>query len=217
MTENQERCLFTFLAISKPLFFIVIVMIGLMKDCCDDTDPLDRGDSMADYGVALHRSVNDSIGCGFRLIYGTVREVTSERLEEIRSRKHIQENFDKMSEDVLKHFNNSLLDVDIYDFSNIAKKYVLDKDIELNRIFINGKEKYDLYVGENKWFGDKSATWISTRTLQGIQWIGWHDIWREDTGNNRIYRYWKCTYPLTEKSTTDERFSHFSEDERIWD
>lgn len=213
----KENVVYVVLLIAKPLFFILLVMIGLMKDCCDDTDPLDRGDSMAKYGIGFHSSVNDSIGCGFRIVYATNRPVTPERLEEIKSRKHIQENFDKMSEDVLKHFNNSLLYVDIYDFTNIAKRYVLDEDLVMDQVFINGKEKYDLYVGENEWFGEKSAKWISMGTLQGIQWINRDDIRREDTGDNRIYRYWKCTYSLTRQSKTDERFSHFSEDERIWD
>ena len=139
----KENVVYVVLLIAKPLFFILLVMIGLMKDCCDDTDPLDRGDSMAKYGIGFHSSVNDSIGCGFRIVYATNRPVTPERLEEIKSRKHIQENFDKMSEDVLKHFNNSLLYVDIYDFTNIAKKYVLDEDLVMDQVFINGKEKYD--------------------------------------------------------------------------
>lgn len=43
----KENVVYVVLLIAKPLFFILLVMIGLMKDCCDDTDPLDRGDSMA--------------------------------------------------------------------------------------------------------------------------------------------------------------------------
>lgn len=214
--RTLDGIMFILILIGKPLLIVMIVMIGLMKDCCDDTDPLDRGDGTAKREIGFHSSVNDSIGCGFRLVYATVRNVTPERLEEIKGRKHIQENFDRMSADVLRRFNNSLLDVDIYDFADIAKRYVLDKDLELNQIFINGKAKYDLYVGENKWFGEKSATWIDMGTLQGIQWIDRDDIWMVRDKADRIYRYWKCTRPLTRQSKTDERFSHFSEDERIW-
>ena len=215
--RTLDDIVFILILIGKPLVIVLLVMIGLMKDCCDDTDPLDRGDSMAKREIGFHSSVNDSIGCGFRLVYATVRNVTPERLEEIKSRVHIKVNFDKMSEEVLKHFNNSLLYVDIYDFANIAKQYILDEDLELNQIFINGKEKYDLYVGENKLFGEKSAQWISPGTLQGIQWINRDDIWLRKNKDSRVYRYWKCTHPRARQSDTDERFSHFSEDERIWD
>lgn len=49
----KENVVYVVLLIAKPLFFILLVMIGLMKDCCDDTDPLDRGDSMAKYGIGI--------------------------------------------------------------------------------------------------------------------------------------------------------------------
>lgn len=205
----------TLLSISTPLFILLIVIIGIFKECTDDTDPLDYYDGNAKQEYVEFLKIHDSNCNGFRVTYSTVNAVTKERLAEIQSRKHIIEAFKRLEKDAVSYFKDNMLYTDIYDFADFAKKYDVDKDIQIHCIFIDGVEKCNLYIGENKkWLKEKSATWFNVNTEQGTQWINRDDIYR-NKGSKKTYRYWKCTNPLCGTSETDERFSHFSEDERI--
>ena len=59
------------------------------------------------------------------------------------------------------------------------------------------------------------ATWMHHGTEQGNQYLNADDINHCIPNGRRIYRYWKCRY-LLQTSDTDERFSHFTEEERLY-
>lgn len=71
-----------------------------------------------------------------------------------------------------------------------------------------------MYTGVNPEIKNP-ATWINPSTEQGVQYIDADDIYFRKQKSERVYRYWKC-YGNNSISTTDERFSHFSEPERLW-
>ena len=93
--------------------------------------------------------------------------------------------------------------------TNYPQSYILWQNI-----FIFGTEKQKLYVGKNPRIAN-SASWINPATEQGVQYINADDIYFRIEKGERVYRYWKC-HGNHSTSTADERFSHFSEDERLW-
>jgi hypothetical protein len=164
--------------------------------------------------VVEHLNVLDSTHNGFRVVYATKNNVTKVRLTEIQHRPHIIDAFSRLKTDAPVHFGGSLLYTDIYDFADFAVQYDSDPDIELHNIFVAGHEKSYLYIGKNTNI-DNPAQYFNFGTEQGIQYLKHDDIYYRRERKNRVYRYWKC-YGIHSISETDERFSHFSEDEKIW-
>lgn len=162
--------------------------------------------------VATIRVV-DSTYNGFRVTYATERAVSMPRLDEICSRGPLQASLRKLQCDAPIHFG-SLLQTNIYDFAAFAREYDCDPDVKMDRIYVYGKEKSELYIGPNPDI-ENSARWMNFGTQQGIQYINATDIYFRRRTENRIYRYWQCP-GLHSTSSTDERFSHFSEDDRLW-
>lgn len=203
----------TFLALAPKLFFLVIVIIMLLKECFGDKpDPMD--DSInASREIVEHLIVADSTRNGFRVIYATENSVTKERLEEIRNRPVILDAFKRLKVDAPLYFGN-MIETDIYDFAQFAIKYDSDPAIRIHNIFIYGYQKVEMYARPNPNIAN-CVTFINPNTDQGVQYLSHDDIYYHDGKNNRIYRYWKC-YGNNSTSSTDERFSHFSEDERLW-
>jgi hypothetical protein len=211
-SEGQYR-LMTLLVISPWLFIGLIVFIAIIKSCVEDEiDPID--DSIINSReVVEHLNVVDSTDNGFRVVYATKHNVTKKRLEEIQSRPHIKETFQRLKMDAPLHFGN-LLDTDIYDFADFAVQYDPDPAIELHNIFVCGYEKSNFYIGPNPKI-PHPALYFNSGTEQGVQYLNHDDIYFRRRKQSRIYRYWKC-YSIHATSSTDERYSHFSEEERLW-
>lgn len=196
------------------LFLGMIVLIGFVRSYVGPkVDPRDNS-YMKTFAIVDHVNVLDSSRNGFRVVYVTTQAVTDERLDEIRERENIRDAFYHMQKDALPHFGGSLLHTDIYDFAAFAKEYDQDDDIRIHNIFVSGFEKMKLYIGPNSNFRNP-AKWMDMGTEQGNQYLDSHDIYFRTTKDRRIYRYWKCMAPY-HISLTDERFSHFSEDERLY-
>ena len=191
---------------------ILVVIIGIIKSCIgDDIDPMDNS-IVKSREVVEHVIVTDSTYNGFRVVYATKNSVTQERLTEIKSRAHIRDAFERLKNEAPVHFG-SLLETDIYDFAEFAIGYDVDPDIHLHNIFIEGYEKCKLYIGPNPRI-ENPAVFFNAGTEQGAQYIGHKDIYFRRRKEDRIYRYWKC-YGIHATSSEDERYSHFSEDERV--
>lgn len=213
--QNESRIRILVLVKLCPWLFVgLLCLIAFVRDCSGPgIDPMDNS-YMKEFGIVDHVYVLDSTHNGFRVVYITTRPVTDERLHEIRQRDTIQEAFRRLQRDASIHFHGSLLYTDIYDFAAFARGYDVDADIKMHNIFVMGSRKMRLYIGPNPNI-ENSARWMNAGTEQGNQYLNSHDIYYRTTPDRRIYRYWKCRAPY-HISLTDERFSHFSEQERLY-
>ena len=216
ITNYQERQIRirAIASIVPTIFCMVIILISIVKQLTEPhVDPLDVGLDKIQR-IAAEAIVVDSMNNGFKAIYATVNDVTPARHTEIVGRPHIRERLDALKKDAPAHFGN-MLNADIYDFTIFVHRYHPDPDLVLHNVFVFGREKMNLYIGPNP--GIKNpATWIDHRTLQGVLYIGRKEISRCTSDSVRVYRYWKCRTPF-KQSETDEHFSHFSEDDRLYD
>lgn len=202
-----------FLSLLPWMLLILIVCIGLLKDCVSSVDPMDDSINRS-REIVRHLEVCDTTHNGFRVVYATTNAVTTERLEEIRSREPLNRAMDSLQDNAASYFGGSLLQTDIYDFAAYARGFDVDGGVRMHNIFVFGAEKQRMYLGKNPRI-ENPATWINPSTEQGVQYINSDDIYFRTKKEERVYRYWKC-YGNNSISTTDERFSHFSEDERLW-
>mgnify|MGYP000059635505 CR=1 FL=1 len=192
----------------------LVLIIGLARTCIPDgTDPIDNSINKS-VQVLEHLYVRDSRGNGFRVVYATSHAVTDGRFEEIRSRPAIRKAFGRLQRDAVARYNDDMLDVDICEFALFARRYDVDADITIHNIFVCGREKMNLYVRPNPGMPG-GATWMNMETEQGNQYLNATDVNYRIPAGGRIYRYWKCGF-LNEVSDTDERFTHFTEEERLW-
>lgn len=210
--EQQIRHKVIF-SLSPWIVLLFIIGACLLKDYLIRPDPMDDSINAA-REVVRHLEVCDTTRNGFRIVYVTSKAVTTQRLEEIRSRKPLNNAFDSLQHTAATYFGGTLLETDIYDFAAYALRFDVDNDVRMHNIFISGKEKQEMYARPNPKITN-AATWINSSTGQGVQYISSDDIYFRRKKTERVYRYWKCL-GNNAISTTDERFSHFSEAERLW-
>jgi len=209
--ENEYRTA-VLLKLVPVLFLLFIIFISIIKSCIGSAiDPLDDSINKSREIVSAFKVV-DSTYNGFDIVYTTKNAVTKERLEEIYDRPHIREAFQRLKTEAPAYFGN-MVETDIYDFADFAVRHDPDPAIEIHNIFIFGKEKMRIYSQHNPKI-ENCATWIDVSTLQGVQYLSRDDIYKRREKRRRIYRYWKCFFPY-DISAADERFSHFSEKQRI--
>lgn len=211
---EKEYLIFAIAASAKYIFIALIAIICMIK-CAfeEEIDPMD--DSInARIEIVDIVTVEDSIThTGFYVAYVTKKSVTNARLEEIRSRPHIRDAAKRLQEEAPRFFGGKLLDVDIYAFAEFAKDFDADPDIEMHGIFISGYTKEKLYAGHNPDLED-CCTLYNPNTQQGVLYIKRDDIYCSSSKSKKIYRYWKC-YGDNATSYADERFSHFTNKERL--
>ena len=215
MTKNKEAefRIATILAIYPWLIIILSVLLICVKDMVKPkVDAIDN-DIIVSTGVVRTFKVVDSTRNGFHVSYGTTRPVSSGRLLEIQSRTHLQENFKKLQREAPIHFG-SLVETDIYEFADFAIQYDCDKNVELKTIFVYGEQKTAMYVRPNPSLPN-FARWIDPSTRQGVQYLLKNDIYYRKHNGEKIYRYWQC-FGVRAISSIDERFAHFSEEERVY-
>lgn len=206
--EDRELKMIAILASMKFIFPALIILIGIFVSIFKEKPgPLDT--CLAETrDIVRHVSITDSTRNGFRVVYATRDAVCPKRLEEIQFRKNVWDGYRLIEKEIPLRFNNNLLDADIYDFLDVLLEYEIDPDIVVFNIFVEGKEKMNMYAKFNPDIYN-CATWIDRDTEQGVQYISEIDVkYRHE---RRCYRYWRCG----RTSNTDERFSHFSEIDRI--
>ena len=213
--SNEERLIRirVLSAIAPTILIVVVILFGLVKPLFEPhEDPLDVGIDKTRRLVTEAR-VTDSHNNGFRVVYTTSHDVTPARVAEIRSRRHIIDSIAKLKVEAPRHFGD-MLHTDIWEFTEFALRYDSDLEVLIHNVFVHGREKLNLYVGPNPAI-ENPAKWISSKTLQGALYITSEDILRHRSDSTKVYRYWSCRMPW-QWSDTDEHFSHFSEDERLY-
>ena len=214
--QKADNAVFVAAAIGPfGLLAVIVCLIGMVKCCV--TKPPDIAEESINKtpSVVEHVMVLDSTKNGFRVVYATSNPVTNERYEEICSRPNIKNGFERLKYEAPMYFGGSLLETDICDFALYAYQFPIDDDLRIHNIFVAGKEKMAFYVQPNPKLAN-CATWMDFSTEQGNQYLNYHDINCCIPNGKKIYRYWKCRY-LLQVSDNDERFSHFTEDERLFD
>lgn len=192
----------------------IICILGIAK-CCISKPPDTTDDNInKSTEIVEHVMVLDDTYNGFRVVYATAGAVTNEKYKDIYSRQSIKDGFRRLQYDAPNHFGGSLLDTDICDFALYVYRFHIDDDLRIHNIFVAGKQKMGFYVRHNPKLVD-CATWMNFATEQGNQYLNFHDINVYIPNGGKIYRYWKCR-PILQCSDTDERFSHFTEDERLF-
>lgn len=210
MNEDKKIIRWMILAkLSPVLFIMLIVFIGIVKECVSEEPDIERQNARQESIKDVY--VVDGGYNGFRIRYGTADKVTETEWGNILVADSIWQFEEQMQKDALVQFDD-LLHLDIYEFAQFAKNYG-HKDITMEYIFVSGPEKRNLYIGPNPKIKN-SAGWIDSNTSQGLQWIDHNDIYYYNGKGPKTYRYYKCPYPF-DTSATDERFSHFSEDQRV--
>ncbi len=121
------------------MLLILIICIGLLKDCIRSRDPIDDSINRSQE-VVRHLEVCDTTRNGFRVVYVTNDAVTVQRLNEIRLRQPLNRAFCKLKDSAAFYFGGSLLQTDIYDFAAYARQFDVDDDVRMQNIFIFGPE-----------------------------------------------------------------------------
>lgn len=192
----------------------IVIIVAFFKICfTHGPDPINESINKS-AEIVDHVMVLDSTKNGFRVTYATAEPVTNEKFIEIAARQEIKEGFERLKKEAPIHFGGNLLEADICDFALYAYRFHIDDDILIHNIFVAGKEKMDFYVRPNPNLPG-CATWMHHGTEQGNQYLNSNDINYYIPNGGRIYRYWKCRF-LLQSSDTDERFSHFTEEERLY-
>ena len=216
LRQKADNAVFIAAAIgNRGVLIAIVCIIGLVKCCITKPPDLSEESINKSADIIEHVMVTDSTNNGFRVVYATAEPVTNEKYDEICSRQSIKDNFKRLKHEAPRHFGGSLLETDICDFALYAYRFHIDSDVRIHNIFVAGKEKMEFYVRTNPKL-ENCATWMHFGTEQGNQYLNSYDINVCIPNGGRIYRYWKCPY-LLQVSDTDERFSHFSEDDRLYD
>lgn len=184
--------------------FIAIAAIGLFRSCAG----LDKIDIDNSYMVSRREYdrayIADSTLCGFELLWYTSKPVTDLRYDEIKSRKHIRESYQRLKREAPDHFNHDLINTDIYDFVEYAKSFDVDPDVRLVNIWVYGLEYRQLYQRPNENYPD-GWRWEDDNEF-GVLYLLENDIHPYNFEAPRKYRYWKCYVT----SLSDERFTHIT-------
>ena len=209
---RRQYRIMALLSIWQWLVLILIVVIGICVAVFSPRiDPIDDQATRNREFVTQIFVVDDKRN-GFRVQYITKQSVTKERLDEIQRRSSVRDSLDRLKRMAPLRFGNMLM-TDIYDFADFAIQFD-PADIRIHNIFVCGPDKEKLYVGENPRI-ENWAKWIHPGTLQGLLFLRSEDIYCNSAGWGKVYRYYKCQ-GIHQISETDEHFSHFSEDERIY-
>ena len=151
----------------------LIVLVGIaVAVFSPQEDPLDRS-AIKSRQLVTEIYVVDSTNNGFRVSYATINSVTRERFEEIRSRPAVRDSLSKLMEVAPRKFPD-MVHLDIYDFADFAKRFD-PADIRIHNIFVYGREKENMYIGDNPLIRNPARS-IDRRTAQGLLYIRDEDI-----------------------------------------
>lgn len=185
-------------------FLILIAVIGLFRSCMG-YDEIDIDNSYMVRRYMFRRTcVLDSVGNGYELLWYTTKHVTERRIEEIKTRQHIYDSYKKLEAEAADHFNHDMINTDIYDFVEWAKKYDIDSDVRLVNIWVCGRDYKELYRQPNSKFPEVHTPFVPD---MGILYLEEFDVYPYNPDFRRTYHYWKCDVT----SLTDERFNHVTE------
>ena len=211
LLEKGDRTVEGVLLIGCMPCFIVFVLIIAMFRSCMGYGKIDIDNSTMCRREMYDRAViKDSTGNGYELLWYTTNPVSERRYEEIKSRIHLDESYKKLKEEAAAHFNNDLINTDIYDFVKYAKTFDIDStDVRLVNVFIYGIEFEKLSQRPHKNYPDG---WEMLDDDDfGVLYLEEFDVYKRNNSALPCYRYWGC-YAT---SLYDERYTHITKSDRL--
>lgn len=206
----NKGCLLVGLIGGTTSMVILIIIIGLIKECVGPKeDPMDVS-IMKQRECYDRRYLTDSTGVGFELVWYTTKPVTPKRLKEIQTRDTIRKAQKQLLEQAPVYFNHNFFYTDIYDFAGYARKFDVDPDVRLVNLFVYGEMLERQYLQPNPNLPDACMEY-NFLTQQGILYLEECDIYPYNPDARATYRYWKCW----RTSKIDERYTHFTNAEYI--
>lgn len=212
MTKNRfltlldNGCAVVLLLGGTTSFLILIAVIGLFRSCMG-YDEIDIDNSTQVRRYEIHRAyVTDSTENGYELLWFTTNYVTQKRYEEILTRKHIFDSYQKLQAEAGAHFNNDLINTDIYNFVEWARRYDIDSDVRLTNIWVYGTEYKKLYRQPNLKFPEVHTPYSPDI---GILFLKENDVYPYNFESPQTYRYWQCDIT----SLSNERYNHVTEED----
>lgn len=206
----NKGCLLVGLIGGTTSMILLIAIIGIFKECVGPKeDPMDIS-IMKQRECYDRHIIEDSTGVGFELLWYTTKPVTPKRLDEIQSREPIRKAQRQLLQEAPGHFNHDFFHTDIHDFARYARQFDVDPDVRLVNLFVYGEKLKRQYLRPNPNLPD-ACTEYNSSTDQGILYLEEHDIYPYNPEAAPTYRYWKCR----QTSTTDERYTHFTNREYI--
>lgn len=194
-----------------PSFLILIGIIALFRSC------MGYGEIDIDNSTMLRRymydriNITDTMGNGYELLLYTTNAVSDKRYEEIKSRQHLRDSYKQLKAEAADYFDNDLLNTDIYDFVEYAKRFDVDScDVRLVNIWVYGSQYEALYQQPNSDFPLKIDQIDRINNL-GVLYLKENDVYPYNLTAPRTYRYWQCEAT----SLQDERYSHITEADQV--
>ena len=211
LLEKGDRAVEGILLIGCMPCFIVLILIIAMFRSCMGYDEIDIDNSTMRRREMYDRTViKDSTGNGYELLWYTTNPVSDRRYEEIKSRKHLDESYKKLKKEAAAHFDNDLINTDIYDVVKYAKTFDIDSaDVRLVNIFIYGSEYEKLYQRQHKDYPD-GWEMLDDDDFGGL-YLEEYDVYKRNNSALPYYRYWGC-YAT---SLYDERYTHVTRSDRL--
>ena len=194
-----------------PSFLILIGIIALFRSC------MGYGEIDIDNSTMLRRymydriNITDTMGNGYEILLYTTNAVSDKRYEEIKSRQHLRDSYKQLKAEAVDYFDNDLLNTDIYDFVEYAKRFDVDScDVRLVNIWVYGSQYEALYQQPNTDFPLKIDQIDKIHNL-GVLYLKENDVYPYNLTSPRTYRYWQCEAT----SLQDERYSHITEADQV--
>ena len=194
-----------------PSFLILIGIIALFRSC------MGYGEIDIDNSTMLRRymydriNITDTMGNGYEILLYTTNAVSDKRYEEIKSRQHLRDSYKQLKAEATDYFDNDLLNTDIYEFVEYAKRFDVDSgDVRLVNIWVYGSQYEALYQQPNSDFPLKIDQIDKINNL-GVLYLKENDVYPYNLTSPRTYRYWQCEAT----SLQDERYSHITEADQV--
>lgn len=202
-------------------FFLLVAIIAGVRGCNEPPPPPDPIDiSTESDGYLRFKAVDyvDTTGNGFRVFYKSAKNITPKRSDEMAERPEFDSLFARLQRASVKKFHNDLMNLDIYDFAELAVNFVTP-EIEIDKIMGVGEKKLAMYseVNPNYSYEDSllnieiinNPGFTNTRNYQGMVCIDNFSVYYNRPKRKRVYYYNLCRYNNS-WSNKDEHWLHLS-------
>lgn len=201
-----SNALFVFAAKYNWVFWVVVLVIGGVKGCSVNQDPIDMGARVS--SILKIKSITDSNGDGFVLYFRNDPAMTEGRINQLKSSPNMMGFIDKL--DSLENaITKPLLLTDPYEIVDIVESIGVPDSVVLSLIEGTGEGKVDLYRRPNPHDSSMVSSPPFLNTDQGVVYLTEEDMRKFSVRSKiRHYRYRNANFGMAVVSDTDQQYSH---------